>query len=174
MSAHLGDQNSTRLIPLSQGKVATVDAVDYDLVSRHIWHARKDKNTWYAGTNVRLPDGRRTYILMHRLILGLTDRTIQADHWDGNGLNNSRANLRPATHAQNCANRRVKVTNNNPFRGVRKRHRGWAVQVKIDGKTRHIGTYVSAEEAAKARDAAVFERYGDFERLNFPKEEKTP
>lgn len=163
-----------RVIQLSQGKETTVDAADYDLLSGRTWRAEKRKHTWYAVTTVRLPDGRRSSLYMHRLILGLTDKRIDTDHRDGNGLNNSRANLRPATRAQNNVNRHFQVMNNNPFRGVRKHYHRWIARVKIDGKERHVGSYASAEAAAKARDAAVFERYGDFERLNFPEQERGP
>lgn len=158
-----------RTIPLTQGKVAIVDAADYDLLSGRTWRAMKVKYTWYARTTVRLPDGRRTQILMHRLILGLTDKKIQADHRDGDGLNNSRANLRPATNAQNCANRHVrKVTINTPFWGVTKKCNKWEVRVNIDGKNRYIGRYATAEEAAHARDVKAIELHGEFARLNFP------
>jgi hypothetical protein len=42
---------------------------------------------------------------MHRMILGLKPGDgVHTDHWDGNGLNNQRANLRQGSRSQNMRN----------------------------------------------------------------------
>lgn len=61
----------TRLIPLTQGKFAIVDAEDYDRLSRHKWHAVKDGGTFSAAQT-------RIGFERHRLHLGLFEDPIDA------------------------------------------------------------------------------------------------
>jgi len=37
-----------REIPLTQGKVAIVDAKDFECLNQFKWYAHKNVNTWYA------------------------------------------------------------------------------------------------------------------------------
>ena len=87
-------------IPLTQGKTALVDDEDYPLISKYKWHAVKrgnQPNQWYA---VTCQIGRNTK--MHHIVMGVK----RCDHIDGDGLNNTHANLREATILQNSWNRR--------------------------------------------------------------------
>lgn len=88
-----------REIPLTQGKVALVDDEDYERLTRHKWYAVRAPHTFYACRN--LPSPQKGPVGMHRAVLGLPPRVgpdgILADHWDGDGLNNQRSNLRQAT-----------------------------------------------------------------------------
>jgi hypothetical protein len=56
------DKTTTIHIPLSQGKVAIIDAEDYALVSQYHWHAKPGYATIYAYANIRRPDGTRTRV----------------------------------------------------------------------------------------------------------------
>jgi hypothetical protein len=77
---------------------------------------------YYARTNFypsgvyHSEGGRQSNILMHRLIMGAPDR-LTVDHIDGDGLNNTRSNLRLATDSQNGGNMRV-VKSSSGFKGV--------------------------------------------------------
>lgn len=84
-------------IPVSQGNVAYVDVADADLVSRHRWYVLTAKRslTKYARTTV----GRKT-VYLHRMIMD-PEGSLEVDHIDGNGLNNTRANLRLTSHSDN-------------------------------------------------------------------------
>jgi hypothetical protein len=98
-------------IPLTQGYVALVDDEDYGRVSLYKWYAHKDPSSdpnrplIYAQRSSRRPDGKRFTLLMHRFILG--DSGPDIDHWDRNGLNNQRGNLRACNQSQNNANGRM-------------------------------------------------------------------
>ena len=72
--------------------ICTYDPEDHELVSNYNWNY----------VNGYAKSGR---ILMHRLILGLTDPSIQGDHIDHNKINNCRANLRACNKSQNQWNR---------------------------------------------------------------------
>jgi hypothetical protein len=93
-------QEQSITIPLSQGKVAIIDAADYALVSQYHWHAKSGYATVYAYANIRRPDGTRTGMPMHRFIMGdPVGKDIH--HKSGDGLDNRRCNLEPLTRGEN-------------------------------------------------------------------------
>lgn len=149
-----------REIPLTKGYVALVDAADFDWLRGFSWQVHERPHTQYATGRV---GGRMER--MHRVILGAGSGVI-VDHIDGNGLNNTRANLRFCTAAENARNMGCK----NPagLKGVRPRQDKWRAAIWLDGRQRSLGTFASVEEAARAYDAAAVSAYGDFARLNFP------
>jgi hypothetical protein len=104
---------------------------------------------------------------MHRAIL---EGAPQVDHIDGDGLNNQRSNLRPATQAQNMANSRKYSTNTSGFKGVgwHKAAKKWRADITFDYKTRYLGLFPTAEDAARAYDSAAKSLFGVFACLNFP------
>jgi hypothetical protein len=86
------------------------------------------------------------------------------DHIDGNGLNNCRNNLRPATRAQNRMNSKVSTNNASGYKGVswHKRRGKWLAQIRIARKRIYLGYFASAEEAHVAYVAAAREHFGEF------------
>lgn len=166
----------TREIPLTQGKVAIVDAEDYERVSAFRWHATRSstRNAWYASRNTQV-NHKNTKLRMHRFIMEAPD-AMDVDHRDGDGLNNQRSNLRIATQSQNHANQETRPGRNKTgFKGVRHRAgtrhslRFEAVVFK-DGRGVYAGVYATAIEAARAYDAKATELHGEFARPNFPRE----
>ena len=152
-------------IALTQGFVALIDDEDFELVSRHRWHADKDHRNIYAITTVRKTDGRRTTIMMHRLIMGMMVG-IAVDHIDGNGLNNSKANLRIATTSENAMNRRPRKDSISGLKGVSwcKARRSWQASIAVDKKRIHLGFYYTAIDAHAAYCAASVRYHGEFGR----------
>lgn len=159
----------TAEIPLSQGLVALVDAEDAArVVAAGKWHVRVQSRTTYANRNIRRDDGRWTTLNMHTFITGWP----RVDHINGNGLDNRRANLRPATHAQNQRNKGLQSNNTSGFKGVcwdAPRGR-WHAKICLNGRTIFLGRFDEAEEAARAYDAAAVRYFGEFARLNFRNE----
>ena len=94
------------LVPLTQGFNALIDNDDWPLVSRHRWHAKVRGNTVYAGTNVRIQADEYQWTALHTLLMQPPPE-LEIDHIDGNGLNNTRSNLRCCQHNKNMANRRA-------------------------------------------------------------------
>jgi hypothetical protein len=156
-------------IPLTQGKVAIVDECDAHLAAFR-WHACRDGRTWYA-KRAKWADGRSRTVILHREILGVP-RGVQVDHVNGNGLDCRRANMRPATGAENTRNYRTPSHNTSGYKGIIRRKNGrWQACIRYCGKRTYLGRFGSAEEAARAYDAAALRLHGEFARINFPHSE---
>ena len=157
-------------IPLTQGKVALIDDEDWDLVSGYKWHASKVLNTYYARTRVKRADGSKTFLYMHRLLLGLVGRKVKADHRDGDGLNNRRENLRSCSHAENLRNRGAQVNNISGLKGVswHKQSGKWDASIRVNGKGKHLGLFTTKEAAHAAYCRAAAELHGEFANYGSP------
>ena len=92
---------------------------------------------------------------------------FDVDHINGNRDDNSAANLRLATRAQNIANSRLSSSNTSGIKGVTwcKDGRKWKAQIRVYGQRINLGYHHHIDDAAKAyRDAAVhhFGRFANF------------
>ena len=155
----------TAEIELPCGKAVPIDREDLWLVQQHRWYAAShNTHTWYAVAGTGLPDGRRAWVYMHRLILGLTDPSVLVDHISGDGLDNRRVNLRTCSRSENARNSRKRVNNTSGFKGVSwQKGRGkWKAQISVAGKNRHLGLFNTAAEAHSAYCRAADELHGEF------------
>jgi hypothetical protein len=153
-----------KTIPLTQGKVALVDDVDWAALSAVKWSAHIDKSrktqTFYAVRSVRWPGGgMRRIERMHRLILARKlGRPIapgmECDHEDGDGLNNTRYNLRERTRRGNGEN--LHVDKSSQYIGVswNQRDKRWKAQVQ-NGKIVYLGYFATELAAALARERYI-------------------
>jgi AP2 domain-containing protein len=160
-------------IQLNKNRVALVDDEDFGRVNAHKWHVETmHSGISYASTNIRLQSKpyKAKKIRMHRLIMNAPDG-VEVDHWNGEGLDNQRGNLRLATGPQNQQNRtRLAQTNTSGYRGVtfHKRAQKWQASIKQNHKQHYLGVFETAESAARAYDAAARRMYGASARLHFP------
>jgi hypothetical protein len=104
-----------------------------------------------------------------RLILRPPDN-LWADHISGDIFDDRRANLRMVTPQQNQFNKRG--FSRSGFKGVNvcddSRINPYKVSVTYMGKSRYIGSYPTAEDAAKAYDDAVRLAHKGYGRVNYP------
>jgi hypothetical protein len=139
-----------------------IDDDDYYRVTAHTWWltAKKYVYTTIDGKNVQL----------HRFITGEWDKKTEIDHVNGNRCDNRKENLRRTTRAQNALNKGAGKHNKSGYRGVflNKRTERWTAEVSVGGERVNLGSYETAEDAAKARDLKAIEVHGEFARLNFP------
>ena len=153
--------------------LCAIDTKDYPLVKPYHWHVTKSKRsrTFYAATNVLKPDGSRTNVMMHRLLL---PEAKEIDHANFNGLDNRRENLRPATRSQQNAHMRKREGTSSKFIGVcwREDRHKFTANISINKKCIHLGLFDSEIEAAKRYDEAAKKHHGEFAVLNFPASEK--
>lgn len=155
-------------IPLSRGLFATVDDDMYDHLMQWKWHVVCNDGKWYAARKAS-----RKTIYLHREIMGVTDRNIQVDHRDDDGLNCQRYNLRKCTGSQNMMNRGKQKNNTSGYKGVflDKRRCTYFAGIRVQGKNKFFGSFTDPIEAARAYDARARELHGEFARLNFPEQE---
>lgn len=145
-------------IPLTRGFVALVDAEDApDVLAAGKWHVLNDR---YAMRH--FPGGRAT--AMHTFLTGWP----LVDHINGDGLDNRRANLRQATHAENMRNRRRAISNRSGYKGVYwvRDRRKWKAQIKAGGRKYELGRFSDASDAARAYNEAAVRLHGEFAALN--------
>lgn len=155
-------------VPLNQeGLFAIIDKAHADLVLQFRWTVLRKRGRPYAIRSRRV-DGKSRNFLMHRFLLPTIDGAI--DHINGNGLDNRRLNLRPATNGQNQWNRGRQRNNASGYKGVSyiPRLNRWWAQIVADGKHHNLGLHDAPEEAARAYDAAARDLHGAFAYQNFP------
>lgn len=118
----------------------------------------------------------RRFVLMHRLILGVTDSAAQVDHENRKRHDNRRGNLRVSTVTQNYWNRGRTSRSTSGYRGVYqcKITGKWRADIMHNGKRYNLGRYTSAVDAAKARDAKARELYGVYAWVNIKGKFKAP
>lgn len=150
----------TAVVETRGGRVL-VDDDDLPTVEPYKWYVRRSGHTAYALTNVRTPEGRQTTLLMHRLLLDVGPGW-HVDHANGDGLDNRRANIRPASSSQNQANQHALTRNTSGFRGVDFRDGRWRARITIGYRSVNLGRFDSAEDAARAYEAAARRHFGEF------------
>lgn len=149
-----------KVIPLTRGKIATVDDADYEALICHKWMAHTDGRNWYACRT-------KHKIKMHRVLMN-APATFQVDHINGDGLDNRRHNLRLVTNKQNCWNQRKKG-GMSKYKGVcwYKDHGKWAASITQHSKRIFLGYFETEEAAGRAYDQAAHKLFGQFARPNF-------
>lgn len=142
-------------------------------------HRRNNWNAHYSGKMAGTLCSTRRYLqiridglryMTHRVVFALAHMklppaSLRIDHVDGNPLNNNPNNLRLATNAENLQNRTgLELRNSSGVTGVGFHNAGrkWYAQIRVNGKTIHLGLFDAFEEAVMARRAAELRYYGEF------------
>lgn len=148
-------------VPLTQGLFALVDDEDYNTISKFKWCAHRPRNVTYASARIG-----HKMVYLHRFLMPWIPRI---DHYDGNGLNNQRSNLRSATRSENGCNRGRNKNNISGFKGVSwfKKTNQWRARIGLDGRDRLLGYFDDPTAAAKTYDKAARRLHGKFAHTNF-------
>jgi hypothetical protein len=148
-----------------------VDDEDFDWLTQWKWYALRKTRTFYARRAFWVNGKGAMHERMHTVITGYAI----TDHVDGNGLNNQRVNLRDTTPCLNSLNAAKRLTTTrSQFKGLSWEKSKWRVRVQSDNRgdrprRTHVGAFLAEEDAARAYDDAVRERYGPYGAYNFPR-----
>lgn len=116
---------------------------------------------WCLDKNGYVKNSKQEYL--HRIIM--QESNLYIDHIDGNPLNNTKANLRACSNADNLKNR-VTIPSNNTsgVLGVRFRpeRNKWTAEIRADKVTHRLGHFNTKEEAIEARLNAELEYFGEY------------
>lgn len=136
-----------------------IDADDLHILTDHKWKVRSMGNTRYVTRN----HAGRT-LFLHREIMEPEDGKV-VDHIDGNGLNNSRRNMRALTHQQNLWNR---PRHAGPIGASwHKASQSWRAYIVADSVKVDLGYYDTEHEARVVRDYFSIRLRGNIGTLNF-------
>lgn len=147
-------------------QVVYIDFEDLFLIKDkrvYVWGTSRH-NTLYA--MLQLPNGKNCKL--HRFLLSPSN-IEQIDHKDGNGLNNTRKNLRVTDsfgNNKNSTKRSNSITSK--YKGVHysKREGKWKAQIQVNKKKISLGTFLTELEAAKVYNIAALELHDEFAKLN--------
>jgi len=154
-------------IILKTGHKVLIDDEDLEKVSGYGWSIHKPNagNLEYARTDIRI-NGKRKLLYLHRFIMNAPKGT-KIDHKNHNGLDNRKENLRLATSAQNTRNSLRRRDSKTGFKGVYRQDNRYIAHITVNYKQRKLGSFTSAEDAAKAYDQSARTEHGEFALLNF-------
>lgn len=154
---------SMKEIQLTRGYIALVDEDVFEDLNKYKWCALVTGKSNYVCAQGYI-NKKRVY--MHRYIMGLTDPKIYCDHIDMNTLNNTKANLRICTPAQNRYNTVSRINAESKYKGVTKHGNKWKAQIAAEGKVVYLGLFKTELDAAKAYNEQAEILHGNYARLN--------
>ncbi|MGO8792916.1 MAG: hypothetical protein ACLQVL_36775 [Terriglobia bacterium] len=164
------DGKPCRLMPLTKGQWAIVDAEMYEKYGKRKYHARTDPESGkiYAARSVRIGK-KKIMVYLHREILGLeSEGPEQVDHVEPMATTDCRLdNLRIApSQDENQWNKRKRRDSKNPYKCVRFHPLSGLhnVLITVHGKRISLGYYRTPEEGRDVHVAAVKEYHGKFGR----------
>ena len=151
---------------------AIVDDGDFGRLNQRKWCcSNQGYVTRYKYLGIKDGKKRGRIIRMHHLVNGMPPEGLEADHINGNKLDNRKKNLRFCTRSQNQMNKQPKHNGSSRYKGVQFRSdtKKWEGRIKLHGKETYLGTFLDEESAARAYDAKARELFGEFAKLNFPR-----
>lgn len=134
-----------------KGNAFYFDKEDYALISQYCWH----KNNGYMKNG--------NGILMHRLVMCVTNNDIEVDHIFHNTCDNRKTKLRLVTDQENARNRKLMINNSSGVTGVvwNKANKKWRATISCGGKKIDLGCYELFIDAVNSRKLAEERYFGE-------------
>ena len=144
-------------------KKCLIDTLDFNLVHNFRWYLSKKNKKRFDILSQR----NKKKIYIHRLIMNCPEG-MDVDHINHEPSDNRKCNLRICTHQENTYNN-ISNKGSSRFIGVsyKKELGKWRSYAFKDYKQINLGLFESEIEAAKVRDKAAKELFGEFANLNF-------
>lgn len=139
-------------VKLSDTEYMFCDIDDWEKLKKHHWYVNA---VGYAAGGT----SRNGVFLFHKKVTNTTSEIV--DHINMNKLDNRKCNLRIVDKKVNSINRGLQSNNTTGYKGVyyNKRDKTWSARVTVAGKTIHLGTFPTKEEAIAARQAGEEKYY---------------
>lgn len=150
-------EHATRKLRLKDGTSVVLDEEDF----WRFWN----KPLFVSNTYVCFRDEENRVRRLHREVLQVQDHRIVV-HLDKDTRNCTKSNLH--VQSRGVFGRSRPGQGASKFKGVSPYRGRWQATIRVDGKLRWLGSFNSAEEAARAYDDAVLEHRGRDGVLNFP------
>lgn len=168
------DGDPCRWIGLTRGQKVIVDAGKHKQLAKFPWFAQRCHGGFRAMYFDRTT---KMSVYMSRVVLGMNNGKLEADHKNHNTLDERVRNLRPCTHQQNSYNRRYKNRNKYGYKGVFftkwKKVRQYGAWLRANRERIYLGFFDTPLEAAMAYDKGARKYHGEFAFLNFPSNHPT-
>lgn len=146
-------------IPLTKGRFALVDDEDFDIVNQWKWSCWVDPVSGVAYALRQVSKGKQ--ITLHRFLLQ-APKGLLVDHFNGDGLDNRRQNIRLCTRKQNNVNSPVTKRNLVGLKGVSRSGAKWRARIDIQNKTLSLGSFLYKENAELAYKLISLLYYGEY------------
>lgn len=133
------------------------DLEDYDKIKNYCWSTR------HGYLRARNPKTNKD-IIMHRLIMNITDPKLMVDHIKHNKLDNRKQFLRVCTNKENSRNKELVKWNTSGVIGVsyNEKTKLWRSHIMVDRKTINLGTFDNIDDAIDARQKAEDLYFGEY------------
>ena len=149
------DSNTYAIGYTSKGEPFWFDKEDIDIVKKYCWHYNNSGYLVYRGGNPKVN------IMLHRLIMGVTDPNVVVDHiihptGKKQKIDNRKQNLRVVSQSQNLMNRDIDKRNKTSIKGVcyDNERKKWLAFLTINKKRILFKRFETFEEAVAARQNA--------------------
>ena len=151
-------------LALSGGeRFALIDEEDLPLVEKYYWCLLEPQAGYPYACARTTYKGKKVATLIHRLIMMVGPSKV-VDHINGDGLDNTKANLRVCSHQENLWNAKLSVSNRSGIKGVSQLPKGrFRATLKRNGKATQK-TFDTALEATAWVQALRDKTHGEFAR----------
>jgi hypothetical protein len=153
------------------GKLIEFDLQDYDLLRNQAIFL--DNSRGYLMICINSKNGKKTMSPVGKILLNGKGKSI-VHYKDGNFLNIKRGNIELITHRLAHQKQQKSKTSNGVlptsiYKGVsfNKFANKWSASIKVNFKKKHLGYFLTEEEAAKSYNEAAIKNWGkEYSNLN--------
>lgn len=156
-----------KIIYTTTGEKVKVDDEDFFELKQRNWYIKYNKDLVLVCSTIREPKKRKRMALIHREILGLTDRDKIVIHRNGDSLDNRKENLLVVDKGTQGFLRR-RNHNAKLYKGVsyKKENKKFTASISKSYTKYNLGLFDTAREPAMVYDKAALELYGDLANTN--------